>query len=320
VIVADAPGKLMLAGEYAVVNGMSPALAVALSVRVRVTIKQGGRHWRVSSPGLGLVEAEPEAVPVIAAALEGFTQPPAHIVVESELGAGAEKPGFGASAAVTVAVLGGLHYAAGKPAPTVSEVVDVHRRGQKGHGSGYDVATSLLGGVVVYENLKTGPRAKALGWLPGLHGAIIFTGRGARTTAHLSRLERAKMAPQGDSFTAMEAHSQVSQALVDAWVRQDVAAFLAAAETAERALERLDEACSLGIGQGGVSEARTAIFSSGAVARTSGAGGGDCMWALGPDAATVKTAIAAAESLGYQCLELGYAAPGLAVADVANGK
>ncbi len=55
-ITASAPGKLMLAGEYAVVGGHGPALAVALNARATVRLEPGGAAWRVSSVDLGLRE------------------------------------------------------------------------------------------------------------------------------------------------------------------------------------------------------------------------------------------------------------------------
>ena len=60
---ASAPGKLMLAGEYTVVDPGGPALAVSLDVHAHVSVTLGGKSWRVSSAALELSEAEPSERP-----------------------------------------------------------------------------------------------------------------------------------------------------------------------------------------------------------------------------------------------------------------
>jgi mevalonate kinase len=73
---------------------------------------------------------------------------------------------------------------------------------------------------------------------------------------------------------------------------------LTAATASEQALTHLDERFDLGIRAGGVAEARAAIEGAGAVARTSGAGGGDCLWVLAEDGATLQRAVDAAKRAG----------------------
>jgi len=316
VITASAPGKLMLAGEYAVVGGHGPALAVALDARATVRLEPGGDGWRVSSSALGLQEASVAAVPVLAAAVTelGSRLPSGgHLVVSSELGAGSDKPGFGSSAAVGVAGLGALRSFAGLGAPSLEEAVRVHRAGQAGRGSGYDVATALYGGLCAFENAPSGVAARSAAWLEGLHAAVLFTGRGARTTDHLARLEAATAA--GTSQALLEALGRRASDLLAAWERGVVAGVLACAEAAERALVDLDAACDLGIRGGGVGELRQAIASTGVVARTSGAGGGDCVWALASSGASLAQAVEAAEAVGCRRLGVGWPGLGLEVSE-----
>lgn len=319
-IVATAPGKLMLAGEYAVVDGSAPALSLALGVRAEVRLVEGGTGWRVTSPAYDLDEAPVSAVPVIAAALR-WCRPAdsGHFIVRSDLGAGPTKPGFGSSAAVAVAAAGALRTLAGGPRPTVAEMVAVHREAQGGRGSGYDVATALVGGVCIFDRSDASrPTARAARWVDGLHAAVIFTGQGAKTTRHLRRLERA--AADTATREAMAAHAQAASALVSAWEAADVGAVLGAATAAEVALAALDAAGDLGIGGGGQAEARRAIVSAGAVARTSGAGGGDCLWALAAEPHTLAAAVAAAVAAGFSRLDVGLTADEPAGAGLAVGR
>ena len=311
-IVASAPGKLMVSGEYAIVGDHGPALAVALSVRVRVTCKLGGRGWTVSSPALGLEGAALSAVPVLDCAARSLGASLAlggELLVESELGAGPNKPGFGSSAAVAVAGLAALSAASDQELPSLSEAVRVHREGQGGHGSGYDVATALLGGVCLYSGATGEPRAQAAAWPEGLYAAVVFTGRGASTPKHLERLAEA-----GDEAALLLAElGHASEVLSEAWCRGDVLAVLKEAQRAERALSNLDERFELGIGGGGIAETRRAIESAGAVARTSGAGGGDCLWAFAADKDTLLRAISASERVGGRRVEVSWPGVGLEV-------
>ncbi|MGB0591704.1 MAG: hypothetical protein ACPGU1_18665 [Myxococcota bacterium] len=311
-IVASAPGKLMLAGEYAVVGGHGTALSTSLSLRATVSYEEGGDGWRVSSSALNLLESPLEAVPVLRAAAASLgSQLPAsgHLIVESELGSGPNKPGFGSSAAVGVAGLAALCAAAGTGRPTLAHAVAVHREAQGGRGSGYDVATALYGGVCAYSGATTTPAAQSLEWLEGLHAAVLYTGRGASTTSHLARLSMA-----GEAATpALERLGACGNTLLEAWERRDVLGVLAAASAAEVALDRLDAEFGLGIRHGGIAEARAAVEAAGAVARTSGAGGGDCLWVLAKDAATLASAIDAAANLGCTCPEVAWPSTGLEV-------
>ena len=302
----------MLAGEYAVVGDHGPALSVALSRRVSVSCHVEGSEWRVSSPELGLEGAPLTSVPVLAcaaASLEPHLPAGGLLTVESALGSGPTKPGFGSSAAVGVAGLAALCEASGLAAPSLEHAVAVHREAQGGRGSGYDVATALYGGVCAYRGATGTPVAEALTWLDGLHAAVVFTGRGASTPRHLSRLAEAG----GDAVPLLRALGRASEGLLTAWREKRLANVLEAVQGAEDALDRLDERFTLGIRGGGIREAKEAIEGAGAFARTSGAGGGDCLWAFASDAVTLERALDAVEAAGAQRVEVQWPGCGLEV-------
>lgn len=300
----------MLAGEYAVADRLAPALAVATSRRVTVRLEPGGDDLRVTALGLGLREVPHTRTPLVAAALfaAGYAGP-AHLKVMSELGSGASKPGLGASAAITVAVMAAALAALGLGPPSLADAIAAHRAAQDGLGSGYDVATALLGGVTVFDP-RSGS-AKTLSWPEGLHAVVLSTGRGASTTALLKRLSVARRRDPAGVGRRLGGHAQASVALVAAFEAQDARAILRAAAAAEQSLAAFDRAAGIGIAGGGQAELRRVIEGAGATARTSGAGGGDSMWALSDDPVALERATQRALRLGFTRLEVELPSEGL---------
>jgi phosphomevalonate kinase len=157
-MIATAPGKLILTGEYAVLEG-APALVVAVSRRVVATRRTAPRG---SSPFLIAVADEIAAKygtdhPATRAAME--------IVVDSTaFYQGTAKLGLGSSAAVTVAATA-LALAADHESIPVIDKVEVlaiataaHARaqGERGaRGSGADIAAAVFGGVLAFQ--RTSP-------------------------------------------------------------------------------------------------------------------------------------------------------------------
>ena len=188
-----------------------------------------------------------------------------------------------------------------------------HRAAQAGKGSGYDVATALVGGIVIYE--PRGRTARQVAWPEGLFATVFHTGRGASTTAHLGRLAAARSAIPDDYREVVDGVAMRATALVEAFSEGDVLAVLKAAERAEWALADLDAVCGVGVGEGGQRELRAAIEGAGAVARTAGAGGGDCVWALSDDPMHLKAARDAAVAKGFRRLDVRWPADGLSVTD-----
>ena len=150
-MMVSVPGNLLLIGEYAItlVGAVAVAAAVEPRVRARATRGTGGISGTMGSacytaaPGslLGAVVAE-------CGAAAGW-----QVEVDSTAFSGARgKLGMGSSAAVAVAVTALLLRLQGNASPATRDVITAatraHRVWQSGCGSGYDVATSALGGIV----------------------------------------------------------------------------------------------------------------------------------------------------------------------------
>ena len=97
---------------------------------------------------------------------------------------GAEKLGFGSSAACAVAVTAALAELAGATA-TLEQALATHRGLQGGGGSGVDVAASWCGGVIRYQD----GRPRDAGLPPDVHQMFVFTGVGADTPTLVRRFD-----------------------------------------------------------------------------------------------------------------------------------
>lgn len=165
------PGKLVLVGEYAVLDG-APAVVAAVDVGVCCT----------ALPSDTRTHQTPGDDRFVAAALHAANAPPARYVFADwnppDLPG---KAGLGGSASATVAAF----LAAGRqPWPSAAAV----HRAVQGSGSGIDVAASAHGGVLRFQDglART---------LPPLDPVVVWTGRSAATSprvaAYLSWANRA---------------------------------------------------------------------------------------------------------------------------------
>jgi len=214
---ASAPAKLVLLGEYAVLEG-APALAVATAQRAQVRIGSAGSgdsrlrarplstrelRFRWSAEGRlewrgDLQSGERRRLAWLAELLEALARlgwwPAGAVALEVDTRAfhadDGTKLGLGSSAALTVALAGaGCRAAQGNlDGLTLARVVALHRALQGGRGSGVDVAASLLGGVVVYRLTEGGPLAQATALPQGLHLLALASGDSFSTPAALDRL------------------------------------------------------------------------------------------------------------------------------------
>lgn len=243
-----APGKLVLVGEYAVLDG-APAIVLAIDRGVRCEVR----------PGHGL-ETPDGDTRFVAPALEGA--PPARYRFTTWNPVSLPgKPGFGGSAAACVAAC----LAAGRPG---TDATEIHRRVQGG-GSGIDVAASLQGGQLRFQAGVATPAG------PPAPVVVIWSGRSARTGERIAAYRAwARRAPGEHQRFVDESASLV-------------AAFPAAPLTSlaenGRLLRAMAEAAGLDYWTPELARISALAEACGGAAKPSGAGGGDCAVALLPD-------------------------------------
>lgn len=303
--VFSAPGKLIIAGEYAVLEG-HPALVTAVDRRAMCRLEPGD-ELTVSGLGRGPlpVVVEPDDVTVEdddgtfrlvehvlrEAHARGVALPRGHLSVDT--GAfflGHEKLGLGSSAAAAVALSAQLLTDDdGDVAPEAVRdlAATAHDRfSGSARGSGVDVAASSHGGVLRFAR-EPGATVELSSWnlCPKRLSVLVpFAGAAANTREFLTGLRRFEKADARGYERAIDDIGYATLELLDA-VRpnEDPRVFLAAVDRCRRSMQRLGERADLDI----VSAPHRAIAriarSHGGAAKPSGAGGGDVAVCFVPD-------------------------------------
>ncbi len=162
-VLARAPGKLLIAGEFAVLEG-APALVVAINRYARAKVSGVPLDGRKAPSPLHLAVAE--SLHVSTSEVSRL-----HIDTRTMFHQG-NKLGLGSSSAACVAAVAALSEVSNSIDQTFELALDAHRRFQSGLGSGYDVAASTYGGALIYVqgahpmrvNLPAGLFWKAFSW------------------------------------------------------------------------------------------------------------------------------------------------------------
>lgn len=269
-----APGKMVLAGEYAVLDG-GPALVAAVGHGVACEF----------SPGAFEILTPDGDTRFVAPALEGA--PPGRYRFRSHPGLDLPgKPGFGGSAAACVVAC----LAAGRPALDAREI---HARVQGG-GSGVDVLASALGGMLRVEGGKASSVELAM-------PVVVYSGRSASTGPRVQ---------QYLGWSGREAFLRDSEEAVALLLREPIAG----ARAALAALQRMSEQAGIDYLSPGLARIVELARAHGGAAKPSGAGGGDVAVAWLPDEEAERAFRAACEAQGLPVIEAPLAGPAGALA------
>jgi phosphomevalonate kinase len=328
-ITARAPGKLFLTGEYAVLVG-APALVAAIDRYVRVQMTLGERPGPLVVESLAEGErrtvAEPEAgelpdgdVGTVMAALRACrARTPALAGVEATVTVDSRpflrktrKLGLGRSAATLVAAVAAFLDAAGDSDRTGALAVALAANAlfQDGQGSGGDVAAAVHGGVVEVTRDARAVRVTPRRLPAGLHLVAGWTGESAATVPLLRRFAAAA----AEEPAALAALRVVAERAAAAVANDDAAGLAEAVDRSADLLERLGREVGIPIVTPALARLIAAARRVGAVAKPSGAGGGDCGIALADSPAQATAVGAAWEAEGIVPLALGIAPQGVSV-------
>lgn len=319
---SSAPGKLVLAGEYSVLEGGS-AVSVAAGVRAKARLSptegptcevsidhsdenfpfsvepSGALVWE-SAPGASgaLLQAAAELLQeqgVVLAELAPFRLALCSREFYRAIDGQQVKLGLGSSAAVAVALGTCLQQALGQ-AVDVQFSLDMHHRFQQQRGSGIDVYTSFHGGVVaLHERARVTP----LTWPAGLQVVPVWTGSAAATPTKLVQLAEFAASSNKVYSRLMQAMKASSSAIVASWTAASTPDVLLGIAEFANNLRALDEAAGIGIWSRMHNDLGQLAASCDLIYKPSGAGGGDFGCAFGADAQAVADFTLQAESAGY---------------------
>ncbi len=268
----SAPGKLVLIGEYAVVDGF-PAVVAAVSRRATASIEGASGELEVRGNDPRWVSGSDAAreQPLLAAVLDevskrGIALAPRRISVSTTaFSTDGKKIGLGSSAAAAVAFTSVFLHPLGTDA--IHDVARAAHRAFQGGGSGIDVAASTYGGILKFQS---GAATAAPGVPADLDVVVAWTGVPVKTQGFV------------DAWRALPSRFDHARAIDAATTRFLVAAgrgdareLVRAVGDARAAMRAMGEAARIDV----VTQAHERIAAiaraHGGDAKPSGAGGGD---------------------------------------------
>jgi phosphomevalonate kinase len=299
-----APGKVMLSGEYAVLDG---AVAAVMAVD-RYAIGRATTGEDASLEGWETVELR-DALAV--AREQGVLRGDVFARVSpGTLFDGAQKLGLGSSAAMCVAGLGAALAREGVDLDGAREVLarvalEGHRRAQGG-GSGVDVYASAYGGV--FATMIEGGRARdpePLAWPEGADWRVLWTGDPVSTKDFVARVRGLRARDPSAYEDGMGRVRAASEAFVSAMRVGDARALVRATDAHGRAMDALGQGAGVAIVTEPMRILRDAGVAGGWAVKPSGAGGGDIVLVVGERERGFAGLDAACEGLGLRVLAMG---------------
>ena len=305
-IKTSAPGKLVLLGEYGVLeSGQALVMAVNRRVHVAITphdtdrlkvsllplhedaieISIEGDELRIpinDRPNLSLVLSIVHALRdqgiLSLTSLRGK-----HLMIDSrELYQGHVKLGLGSSAAVTVALTAALYALSSvSDPPTLDTLLKLHREFQ-GSGSGVDIASSLHGGVISFQrDGASNHQVETLRLPQQLNFCPIWAGHSADTGVFLTQLR--DFAEHDPSLYKQNINmlKRISAHGIRCIKNGDHTGFVASVQQFAKALHSLGKAAQLDIVSDEHSRLGDLLSSESVAYKSCGAGGGDIGVAVG---------------------------------------
>lgn len=286
---AIAPGKVVLTGAYAVLEG-APAIVAAVD---RYAIADTARRT-------------PSPPPEVRAAF-GVREAP-DVDVEMLRNGHGQKLGLGSSAAALVAALGASALDRGED---ISDSVvrdalfrvarETHARAQNG-GSGIDVAASVYGGVIRYTLAGPAASIETVEWPRGLVMATFFMGESARTSDLLAQVRAARLRSPRDMARLDAAMFSAAAAAAGA-MRTGAGDFVRFARLYGALLAELGAVAEAPIVPDACAELASLAAAEDAAFLPAGAGGGDVAVWLGESAPSPHFATRAGH-LGFSSLAI----------------
>jgi len=301
---ASAPGKMILLGEYAVLE-RAPAIVSAVNKFARVTIeKRSGSKSAIIPVNLNiqpatfvfkgnkvLLDSEAPArqrnqfryveavLNVLVTQIDEICDTAMEITIDTDAfyHSNGKKYGFGGSAALTTALIKGLFKSFTDSIPDKKRVFDLalsaHLSAQEKHGSGVDVAASVYGGTIRYVRDQEAPDAVRLPM--DLHIQPVWTGKSASTSTILQQLEQRKEEDLSGYQSIIYEMGVVSEAGYQSLVSGNTSEFLTTISEYYHLMAKLSEYLGIPVISEEHESINTIALDTGVAYKPSGAGNGD---------------------------------------------
>jgi phosphomevalonate kinase len=315
-VFAEAPGKLVILGEYAVLTG-APALVLAVDRYCRAEIAPSEDefcHLCISAPDPKEISFSPGSasgvdIVDLVTATDGTACSAWRASVDSRrFFAAGTKLGVGSSAAAMTAWAAAWSAYRGQAAirrdvTSLETLIGLHRAFQGGSGSGLDIAASLFGGAIIYELVPdSAPRIGSV-QLPNSVGfTSVSTGYSASTGGFVAAFNDWVAARPDDAREQLKVLEQLTVNGCAAASENEAGAFLRAVSEYGARLGDLGERIGTEIVTAEHRELAASAARFGVAYKVSGAGGGDLGIALSADQDALAAFSAAVEGK-YQVID-----------------
>ncbi len=311
-----APGKVILFGEYAVLEGRHALVAGVR--RYAEAVWQSANQLTVSAPGIGVFSPAQglRDLPYIMKAAEAFPGLTGEFQLDTRAFRGEHgKLGLGSSAASIVTFIASALQRQGRPLhhPTIFDLAQRAHQAVQGLGSGADVASSTYGGVIRYrwggrvpdnDDAHESISADITPVPGGLDSVLmVFTGRSANTRELVSQVHIARRESRARYDTAIDGLSRAEEIGYQAWVSGDRFGLIEAAHKSRESLESLSRLADADLVSGSHRRLSEVVGGDGMVKPT-GAGGGDLAWVIPSSHEAEQSLTVKLERSGYECLRL----------------
>jgi len=307
-LVVSAPGKLMVIGEYAVLEG----------VEAVVTAVDRKAYARVRSGDLPAAPAEARAAYARVERAFGVLGAEPSVDVSS-LRAQHAKLGLGSSAAAAAASAGLALAQHGREWSSDSGRSELFEAAFQGHkdiapqGSGADVAASVYGGFIRFRRSGDSAEVAPIAWPSELTLQVVWTGQEARTSTFLVRVSELASARPELYRARMDALTQEAARFISALREQRTLEVLESTAAYGRNMAALGEAAGVPIVTEVLSRVAELALRAGGAAKPSGAGGGDVALALFPDPHASERFVELCREQHFELLALRVGAPGVRI-------
>ncbi|MEL6822729.1 MAG: hypothetical protein AAFP70_13280 [Calditrichota bacterium] len=336
----SAPGKLILIGEYAVLE-RAPAVVMAVNRTANVNVKSTDSASLVSAPGLNisnvpfeisdghfrwLTENEKSQYQLRffqAAVLEAlrankdadlagcqFTLDTSDFFSEDNSGL---KFGFGSSASLTYAIVAAVlkilePNVAQSPQKLLPIASAAHYLAQKKLGSGIDVAAAAYGGLIEYQLPESKNPVKAnvqrISWPNELYICCVFSGKSVSTRELVTAVYQLQKTNSDTFLKHMQQMTLQSMEAVEALKYEKTNRFIELVDAYGLSMQQLGESAGVSIMSAEHRQLKQLANKYGAAYKPSGAGGGDIGIAVSLSKRTIEQTAARFHEEGFLVIDL----------------